>query len=134
MVKLLFYYPSDEYISYFKSYNDFGINDGNVVVFRTDSSDLDVIPGYVMVKFDLNGGVVWKKNINDYYNKNLYYVVDNKVDSIFYIKNSSLEKKELLVKVGKKIQILIFILLTIVMIKMVILMELYLLEQIMILV
>ena len=83
----------DEYISYFKSYNDFGINDGNVVVFRTDSSDLDVIPGYVMVKFDLNGGVVWKKNINDYYNKNLYYVVDNKVDSIFYIKNSSLEKK-----------------------------------------
>ena len=87
-----------------------------------------------MVKFDLNGGVVWKKNINDYYNKNLYYVVDNKVDSIFYIKNSSLEKKELLVKVGKKIQILIFILLTIVMIKMVILMELYLLEQIMILV
>ena len=83
----------DEYISYFKSYNDSGINDGNVVVFRTDSSDLDVIPGYVMVKFDLNGGVVWKKNINDYYNKNLYYVVDNKVDSIFYIKNSSLEKK-----------------------------------------
>ena len=83
----------DEYISYFKSYNDFGINDGNVVVFRTDSSDLDVIPGYVMVKFDLNGGVVWKKNINDYYNKNLYYVVDNKVDSIFYIKNSSLGKK-----------------------------------------
>ena len=83
----------DEYISYFKSYNDFGINDGNVVVFRTDSSDLDVIPGYVMVKFDLNGGVVWKKNINDYYNKNLYYVVYNKFDSIFYIKNSSLEKK-----------------------------------------
>ena len=83
----------EEYISYFKAYNDFGINDGNVVVFRTDSSDLDVIPGYVMVKFDLNGGVVWKKNINDYYNKNLYYVVDNKVDSIFYIKNSSLEKK-----------------------------------------
>ena len=86
----------DEYISYFKSYNDFGINDGNVVVFRTDSSDLDVIPGYVMVKFDLNGGVVWKKNINDYYNKNLYYVVDNKVDSIFYIKNSSLEKEGIL--------------------------------------
>ena len=83
----------DEYIDYFKSYNDFGINDGNIVVFRTDSSDLDVIPGYVMVKFDLNGGVVWKKNINDYYNRNLYYVVDNKVDSIFYIKNSSLEKK-----------------------------------------
>ena len=83
----------DEYISYFKSYNDFGINDGNVVVFRTDSSDLDVIPGYVMVKFDLNGGVVWKKNINDYYSGDLYYVVDNKVDSIFYIKNSSLEKK-----------------------------------------
>ena len=84
---------SDEYISYFKSYNDSGINDGNIVVFRTDSSDFDVIPGYVMVKFDLNGGVVWKKNINDYYNKNLYYVVDNKVDSIFYIKNSSLGKK-----------------------------------------
>ena len=83
----------EEYISYFKAYNDFGINDGNVVVFRTDSSDLDVIPGYVMVKFDLNGGVVWKKSINDYYNKNLYYVVDNKVDSIFYIKNSSLGKK-----------------------------------------
>lgn len=51
----------EEYISYFKAYNDFEINDGNVVVFRTDSSDLDVIPGYVMVKFDLNGGVVWKK-------------------------------------------------------------------------
>ena len=34
-----------------------------------------------------------EKNINDYYNKNLYYVVDNKVDSIFYIKNSSLGKK-----------------------------------------
>ena len=83
----------DEYISSFKSYNDFGINDGNIVVFRTDSSDLDVIPGYVMVKFDLNGGVVWKKNINDYYSGDLYYVVDNKVDSIFYIKNSSLEKK-----------------------------------------
>ena len=54
----------DSAMAHFNSYNNAGVFDGYVVVFYTDSSDLNVDPGYVMLKMDPNGNIIYEKNIN----------------------------------------------------------------------
>lgn len=52
--------------SFINSYNNSGIHDGYIAFVITDSTDIENIkPGYVIIKYDLNGQKVWEKNIND---------------------------------------------------------------------
>ena len=66
------------------SYDDNGKLDGYILILRTTSSDLNVDPGYVVLKLDLKGNIIWEKNVNKYIkNRNLYYVVNSNIVSVF---------------------------------------------------
>lgn len=57
----------DEFAFSFKSFNDSGEQDGYVMFFLSKSLDLNIKPGFILVKIDLKGDLVWQKNINDWY-------------------------------------------------------------------
>ncbi len=57
----------DEFAFAFKSFNDSGEHDGYVMFFFSKSLDLNIKPGFILVKIDLKGNLVWQKNINDWY-------------------------------------------------------------------
>lgn len=53
-------------INTFNSFNDKGIHDGYILLFSSRSTDFDDNAGEIMIKINLNGNVVWQKNVNDY--------------------------------------------------------------------
>lgn len=70
----------------FQSYDNNGIHDGYLVLIMSDSTDLGIDPGYIMLKYDLKGNLVWQKNINDYLSNS--YVSNDKIN-IFYVRNNN---------------------------------------------
>lgn len=70
----------------FQSYDNNGIHDGYLVLIMSDSTDLGIDPGYIMLKYDLKGNLVWQKNINDYLSNS--YVLNDKIN-IFYVRNNN---------------------------------------------
>ena len=72
--------------SRFKSYDNNGIHDGYLVLIMSDSTDLEIDPGYIMLKYDLKGNLVWQKNVNDYFSNS--YVSDNQI-STFYVQGNN---------------------------------------------
>ncbi len=55
----------DDYSDYLPSFDDIGNHDGYILFLCTTSTDLSgVTPGYIMLKVDLNGKVLWQKNVN----------------------------------------------------------------------
>ena len=81
---------SDEHFSSFKSFDENGKHDGYIIALFTSSTDLGVEPGFVMIKLDLNGKLLWQRNINDFSSMfQLVYVVDGKIDSLFAYDSSN---------------------------------------------
>lgn len=74
---------SEEIFSSFKSFDDNGNHDGYIITLFTTSTDLGIEPGFVMIKFDLNGKLLWQRNISDFFSLfELIYVVDGRIDSL----------------------------------------------------
>lgn len=65
----------------FKSYDNNGIHDGYIAFVLSFSTDLGIDPGFIMLKYDLKGNLIWQKNINDSNIPGLFYIVDGKLDS-----------------------------------------------------
>ena len=59
---------SHDYLSdTFNSFDDKGIHDGYILLFSSlSSTDFDANAGEIMIKINLNGNVVWQKNVNVY--------------------------------------------------------------------
>ena len=76
----------------FQSYDNNGIHDGYLVLIMSDSTDLGIDPGYIMLKYDLKGNLVWQKNINDYYSNS--YVSDNQISTFDVQGNNSIVRKD----------------------------------------
>lgn len=74
----------EDYLKVLNSFNDAGEHDGYLIFLTSDSTDLNVDPGYILIKINLKGDIVWEKNINEYYHiDGLIYTTNKKVDSIF---------------------------------------------------
>ena len=74
----------EDYIIHFNSFNDAGEHDGYLIFLTSDSTDLKIDPGYILIKINLKGDIVWEKNINEYYHiDGLIYTTNKKVDSVF---------------------------------------------------
>ena len=68
----------------FYSYDNKENHDGYIVFLTTSSSNLSIEPGYVIIKLNLNGDVVWEKNIDSYLNfAGLFYINNKNIDSFF---------------------------------------------------
>lgn len=79
---------------YFNSYDNNGNFDGYILFFRTTFSDLTVDPGYVVVKFDLKGNIVWEKNVNNYIKTGeLYYIVNGNIVSVFEVDYNNMVRR-----------------------------------------
>lgn len=76
----------------FQSYDNNGIHDGYLVLIMSDSTDLGIDPGYIMLKYDLKGNLVWQKNINDYYSNS--YVSNDKINTFYVQDNNSIVRKD----------------------------------------
>lgn len=70
----------------FQSYDNNGIHDGYLALVMSDSTDLGIDPGYIMLKYDLKGNLVWQKNVNDYFPNS--YVSNDKINT-FYVQNNN---------------------------------------------
>ena len=75
---------SKEIVAYFKSFDDTGVHDGYLITLFTSSTNLGVDPGFVMIKLNLEGKLLWQKNVSSYFSSlmQLPYVIDGKLDSI----------------------------------------------------
>ncbi len=80
----------------FKSYNMKNELDGYLVVFTTLSSDLGIEPGTSMAKLDLNGDIVWIKNINEYLAFDGLFYADNDKSFVFDIDGGTFFKNNFL--------------------------------------
>ncbi len=60
-----------------QSYNNNGQHDGYIVLIFSNSTDLGIDPGIIMLKYDLKGNLVWQKNVNDYFSG--FYVSNNQI-------------------------------------------------------
>ena len=47
-----------------RSFNDKNEHDGYIMLIVSDSIGLGVEPGFILVKFDLKGNLIWQKNVN----------------------------------------------------------------------
>ena len=62
--------------------------DGYIVIIESTSTDLAVGPGYIMLKLDLNGELVFEKNISDYIsNTSIRFFKENNTTFAFAISN-----------------------------------------------
>lgn len=83
----------EDYLKVLNSFNDAGEHDGYLIFLTSDSTDLNVDPGYILIKINLKGDIVWEKNINEYYRVyGLIYTVNKKVDSGFEFNNGTLSR------------------------------------------
>lgn len=78
----------------FQSYDNNGMHDGYLVFVMSDSTDLGINPGYIMLKYDLKGNLVWQKNINDYYSNS--YVSNDKINTFYVQNNNSIVRNDYL--------------------------------------
>ncbi len=100
--EILYGGTGDEYLvdTVFKSYDDNGNHDGYIVFLLTTSTDIPgVTPGYIMIKINLNGKVLWQKNTNEshiiysiFFAKNLY-VKDKLGKEYIYVRDGYTIKK-----------------------------------------
>ncbi len=75
-----------EFYDYFNSYNDSGKQDGYLILLLPTSTELNVEPGLIMLKYDLKGNLVWEKNINEFSSsspKVLFYFENKELTSYF---------------------------------------------------
>ena len=98
--KILFereYGDSDEsYLGCLNSFNDKGEHDGYLILTASTSSNLKVDPGYIVIKLDSNGDIVWEKNINEFVHVgDLAYIVNKKVDSGFGFDGSKVYRQRI---------------------------------------
>ena len=56
----------DYLVNYFNSFDDEGVRDGYIILFITRDDYLELKTGYMMIKINLDGDILWKRNINDY--------------------------------------------------------------------
>ncbi len=81
------------YRNSFYSYDNKGVHDGYIIMLYSTSSDLGIDPGYIMLKYDLKGNLVWQKNVNDYYYfEEVDNVVDGKLVDCYYYEDNYLAK------------------------------------------
>ncbi len=76
----------DDY-DFVPSYNDDEKLDGYVIFLVSSSSDLEnIIPGNLMIKYDLNGNLVWQKNCNVNFNvgRPIFFEKNDSVYALFY--------------------------------------------------
>lgn len=61
------------------SYNNNGEHDGYLVYGLSYSFDLNIGPGYFLLKYDMNGNLLWEKDVNSFLNgsRGLFYVDGN---------------------------------------------------------
>ena len=60
---------------YFYSYDNSGEIDGYFIIFNTESLNIDIEPGYYIMKYDLDGNVILKKRIKfNFYGQGYSYV------------------------------------------------------------
>ncbi len=77
---------SERFWNYCNSYNDSGKQDGYLIFLLSDSTDLKVDPGFIMLKYDLKGNLVLEKNINEFSSSllgSLFYFENNELTSYF---------------------------------------------------
>ncbi len=72
----------------FNSYGSDGKIDGYFIYFRLVSTDLEIQPGCYIMKYDLNGKMVWIKPFNDYFSGSVY-VKDENDDFLSYSSDMS---------------------------------------------
>ena len=73
---------------YFDSYDNNQNRDGYIIVVESTSTDLAVGLGYIMLKLDLNGNLVFEKNISDYIsNTSMRFFKKNNTAFAFDISN-----------------------------------------------
>lgn len=60
-----------------QSYDNNGQHDGYIVLIFSNSTDLGIDSGIIMLKYDLKGNLVWQKNVNDYFSG--FYVSNNQI-------------------------------------------------------
>ena len=82
-------------IVYFKSYDDEGKGNGYISIIESTSHDLNVEPGYIVVKFDLHGNVIYEESVNNYLKSNYLYYIDNTVGYVFNISSKAIKKIDL---------------------------------------
>ena len=61
----------------FNSYGNDGKIDGYFIYFKLASTDLEIQPGCYIMKYDLNGKLVWIKPFNDYFSHSIYATDEN---------------------------------------------------------
>lgn len=74
----------EEGITWVKSYDNNGVQDGYLILLVSKSDDLGITPGYIVLKYDLKGNLIWQKNLNDYFSHDFtIFTVDGKINSVF---------------------------------------------------
>lgn len=87
---------NENFAAVLNSFNDTGEHDGYLIVLGSTSSDLKIDPGYILIKINLKGDIVWEKNINEFiHGDGFVYITDKKVDSIFEFDGSIVYKKKI---------------------------------------
>lgn len=69
----------------FKSYDNNGVHDGYIASLQSTSTNLGINPGFIMLKYDLKGDLIWQKSINDYSDNygGMFQIGDGKIDAMF---------------------------------------------------
>lgn len=81
----------EELYQYFYSYDNSDEIDGYFIIFNTESLDIDIEPGYYIMKYDLDGNVILKKKIKvNFYGQGYSYVKNSNNDYIRYHTNFSM--------------------------------------------
>ncbi|MDD6263762.1 MAG: hypothetical protein PUA97_01435 [bacterium] len=75
----------------YNSFNKKGEHDGYIISFRTYSTDIKAGQGYILIKIDLKGNIVWQKNISNliYYDNLIGLPVAGDKDKFTHIFTSS---------------------------------------------
>ena len=78
------------------SYDNNGVLDGYLISFITTSSDLGTKQGFVVLKINLDGDIVWTKNFNEELRfEALIYVKNQSIHAIGVTNNTKLASKDL---------------------------------------
>lgn len=90
----------------YNSFNKKGEHDGYIMSFRTYSTDLKAGQGYILIKIDLKGNIVWQKNISNliYYDNLIGLPVAGDADKFSHIFTSKSSINKYVVDISNRNQ------------------------------